>query len=68
MYAMSTWALVKMTWPKFFDAAGHFAAPRDPVPWAGVLLIALAAMMLFEALLAIARRQSPPPSLRPVMA
>lgn len=68
MYAMSTWALVKMTWPKFFDATGQFAAPRDPVPWAGVLLIALAALMLVEAVRAIAGRQSPPTSFKPALA
>lgn len=69
MYVISTWALVKMTWPKFFDATGHFAAPADPVPWAGVLLIALAAMMLVEALRAItAGRQTPPPSFKPALA
>lgn len=69
MYTMSTWALVKMTWPKFFDAAtGSFAPPYDPVPWAGVVLIALAAMMLVEAIRAIAGGQSPPSSLRPALA
>jgi carbon starvation protein len=68
MYGMSTWALVVMTWPKFFDSAGHFAAPRDPVPWAGVVLIALAAMMLVEAVRAIAGRQSPPSGLKPALA
>jgi hypothetical protein len=68
MYAMSTWALVKMTWPKFFNAAGQFSAPHDPVPWAGVLLIALAAMMLIEAIIALAGRPEPPSSLKPALA
>jgi len=68
MYAMSTWALVKLTWPKFFDAAGQFSAPHDPVPWAGVVLIALAALMAVEAVRAIAGRQSPPTSLQPARA
>jgi carbon starvation protein len=68
MYAMSTWALVKLTWPKFFDAAGQFSAPHDPVPWAGVVLIALAALMAVEAVRAIAGRQSPPTSLKPALA
>jgi carbon starvation protein len=68
MYTMSTWALVKMTWPKFFNAAGQFAAPTDPVPWAGALLIALAALMLIEAVRAVLGRQSPPRSLKPALA
>jgi hypothetical protein len=59
---------VNMTWPKFFDAAGHFTAPRDPVPWAGVVLIALAAMMLVEAIRAIAGKESPPSGLKPALA
>jgi carbon starvation protein len=48
MYTMSTWALVAMTWPKFY-ADGHWLTPKDPVPWIGVLLLALAALMLIEA-------------------
>jgi carbon starvation protein len=68
MYAMSSWALVLMTWPKFFNTAGQFAAPSDPVPWAGVVLIALAALMLIEAVRAIAGGQRPPSSLRPALA
>jgi hypothetical protein len=57
-----------LTWPKFFDAAGQFSAPHDPVPWAGVVLIALAALMAVEAVRAIAGRQSPPTSLQPARA
>jgi hypothetical protein len=64
---MSTWALVKMTLPKFFRD-GHFSAPHDPVPWAGVVLIALAALMLVEAVIAIAGRPTPPTSLKPALA
>ena len=69
MYTMSTWALVKLTLPKFFDAVtGRFSAPTDPVPWAGVVLIALAAMMLVEAVRAILGPQSPPSSFKPAVA
>jgi carbon starvation protein len=68
MYVMSSWALVMMTWPKFFNAAGQFTAPKDPVPWAGVVLIALAALMLIEAVRAIAGGQRPPSSLKPALA
>ena len=36
------------------------ARRQDPVPWAGVVLIVLAALMLVEAVRAIAGRKSPP--------
>ena len=49
MYIMSTWALLSMTLPKFHNDQG-FVAPADPVPWIGVLLLALAALMLLEAI------------------
>jgi carbon starvation protein len=69
MYTMSTWALVEMTLPKFYDATGaHLALPKDPVAWAGVLLILLAALMLIEAVRAIAGRQTPPTSFQPALA
>ncbi|MFM8635335.1 MAG: carbon starvation protein A [Planctomycetia bacterium] len=58
MYAMSTWALASMTLPKFRTAAG-FVAPADPVPWAGLVLLVLAAVMLVEAMLVIASPQGP---------
>ncbi|MFM7414138.1 MAG: hypothetical protein ACKO6E_13165, partial [Planctomycetota bacterium] len=53
MYVMSTWALVSMTLPKFRDD-GAWTLPADPVPWAGVVLLVLAAVMLVEAVRAIA--------------
>src|SRR5262245_48218727 len=49
MYVMSTWALVLMTLPKFWTSAG-WQAPADPVPWIGLVLIVLAALMLVEAI------------------
>lgn len=62
MYVMSTWALISMTWPKFFDKAGAFAAPREVVPWIGVVLLALAALMLVEAIAVLTGgRSSTPP-------
>ena len=62
MYTMSTWALAEMTLPRFYNATtGQFSAPADPVPWAGVVLIALAAVMLVEAIRAIASSSSAPP-------
>jgi carbon starvation protein len=68
MYVMSTWALAKLTLPEFVDAAGRFDAPADPVPWAGVVLIALAALMLVEAIRAILGPQSPPAPMEPALA
>ncbi len=69
MYTMSTWALAKMTLPKFFDAAtGQYAMPTDPVPWVGVVLIVLAALMLVEAVRAIVGSKSPPRAFKPALA
>jgi carbon starvation protein len=68
MYSMSVWALALMTLPKFVSAGGQFAAPRDPVPWIGLVLIGLAALMLVEAVLAIAGRRSPPAPMKPILA
>ncbi len=58
MYAMSTWALASMTLPRFRNAAG-FVLPADPVPWAGAVLLALAIVMLVEAVRVIALPQGP---------
>lgn len=69
MYVMSTWALAMLTLPKFYDvAAGQLVVPRDPVPWAGVVLIGLATLMLVEAVLAIFSSPSPPGSFKPSLA
>jgi len=59
MYAMSTWALAEMTLPRFRTATG-FVLPADPVPWAGLVLLALAAVMLVEAIRALAAPPTPP--------
>jgi carbon starvation protein len=68
MYTMSTWALAKMTLPKFLDGAtGRLLVPTDPVPWAGVVLMALAALMFVEAVRAILGPQKPPTALKPAM-
>ncbi|MFM7250630.1 MAG: carbon starvation protein A [Planctomycetaceae bacterium] len=59
MYVMSTWALATMTLPKF-RMQGAFALPADPVPWAGLVLLVLAGVMLVEAILAIVGDRQPP--------
>ena len=61
MYVMSTWALISMTWPKFFDKAGSFTAPSEVVPWIGVVLLALAALMLVEAIAVLTGGRSATP-------
>ena len=59
MYVMSTWALAEMTLPRFRSDTG-VTFPADPVPWAGLVLLALAAVMLLEAILALATPPAPP--------
>jgi carbon starvation protein len=68
MYITSTWALAMMTLPKFYSAASGFKVPTDPVPWVGIVLIVLAALMLVEAVRAILGAKSPPTALRPAVA
>jgi hypothetical protein len=58
MYVMSTWALGAMTLPKFRHAPNWL--PADPVPWVGLVLIVLAALMLVEAILVLATLGAPP--------
>lgn len=58
MYVMSTWALWSMT------AAGFKSGwPSDPVPYIGVALLALAALMLAEAIRILFTLRSPPTGL-----
>lgn len=69
MYAMSSWALIAMTWPKFTDpTTGSFVLPKDPVPWIGVVLLTLAALMLVEAYLALTAGRRPPVRPAPIAA
>ena len=68
MYTMSTWALVLMTLPKFRGAEGGLEIPKDPVPWIGLVLLGLAAVMLFEALRILLTLGTPPqPKPEPAM-
>jgi carbon starvation protein len=69
MYTMSTWALVQLTLPHFFNnATRQLSLPKDPVPWVGLVLISLAGLMLIEAARAILGSRTPPRSLKPVLA
>jgi carbon starvation protein len=68
MYIMSTWALCLMTLPKFMKTTGGLNIPTDPVPWIGLVLIVLAALMLLEALRILLSLGSPPtPTLEPAL-
>jgi carbon starvation protein len=60
MYVMSTWALVLLTLPGFRGADNAFHLPSDPVPWAGIVLLLLAAMMLIEAIRILLTLRAPP--------
>jgi carbon starvation protein len=59
MYVMSIWALLAMTLPKFLGS-GRFNIPADPVPWIGLVLTVLAALMLIEALRILLSLRTPP--------
>ncbi len=60
MYTMSTWALFEMTFNKFHISGGSWSLPTEAVPWIGLVLLALAALMLIEAVLVISRLGNPP--------
>jgi carbon starvation protein len=61
MYVMSTWALMTMTVPKFRTSEGAWTAPSDPVPWIGLVLLGLAALMLVEAVRVLGASVGGPP-------
>jgi carbon starvation protein len=68
MYVMSTWALCLMTLPKFRSTTGGLSMPADPVPWIGLVLIILAALMLLEAIRILLTLGSPPsPTVEPAV-
>jgi hypothetical protein len=48
-----------MTAPKFYTTGG-WAIPADPVPWIGLVLIILAALMLVEAIRILLSLGTPP--------
>jgi carbon starvation protein len=71
MYVMSTWALVTMTVPAFRNSEGAWTTPSDPVPWIGLVLLGLAALMLVEAVRVLGASAGGPPrggEAQPVMA
>ena len=60
MYVMSTWALITMTVPAFRSSEGTWQAPSDVVPWIGLVLLGLAALMLVEAVRVLAGTNEAP--------
>jgi carbon starvation protein len=68
MYVMSIWALVLLTIPGFVTAEKTYRLPTDPVPWAGVVLLLLAGLMLLEAIRILLTLRSPPPAAMPELA
>jgi carbon starvation protein len=60
MYITSTWALASMTVSKFRSVDGSWHMTTDVVAWIGLVLLLLAVMMLFEAVLALTKRPEPP--------
>ncbi len=60
MYAMSTWALANMTIPKLLSE-NRPSFLTDPVPYVGLVLLALAAAMLLEAVRVIFFQNAGPP-------
>jgi carbon starvation protein len=65
MYVMSTWALGTMTLDGFRGPDGQWIVPTEPVPWVGVVLIGLAALMLIEAIRILSSLGTPPAASQP---
>lgn len=65
MYVMSTWALARFVRDGFIDGAtGGWQMTSNPVPWVALVLIALALMLLVEAVRVFLKPAGlPPPSL-----
>jgi carbon starvation protein len=62
MYITSTWALASMTLAKFRGTDGSWQMSNDVVGWIGIVLLSLAALMLYEAALALFGSHEPPQS------
>jgi hypothetical protein len=59
MYVVSIWALATFVLKGFFKD-GSFALTGNPVPWAATLLIALAVLVLVEAVRVFMKDSQPP--------
>lgn len=64
MYGMSVWALATLTFQDLFRGA-----LRNPVPWVGLVLLSLAALMLVEAVkVLLSPKPAPPMKPEPALA
>jgi carbon starvation protein len=62
MYVMSAWALMRFIRDGFFDKHWNFMMTGNPVPWVALVLVALAALLLVEAVAVfVSRGSSGPP-------
>ncbi len=61
MFSMSTWALAILTFPRFRGVDGKWQWPADPVPYAGLVLLLLAGVMLAEAIRVVVTLRDTPP-------
>lgn len=73
MYTMSMWALGRILWPlgSGLSAAmngGSAAALANPVPWVALILAALGALMLLEAIRIVLSGMGRPPASEPAVA
>ncbi len=60
MYVMSAWALARFVRDGFINVqTGRWQWTSNPVPWVALVLIALAAMLLIEALMVFAKAAPP---------
>jgi hypothetical protein len=69
MYVMSMWALTQILWPlvtaigaRKFDTTGPLGSP---VPWVALILAALGALILIEALRIVLSGMTRPPGREP---
>src|SRR5690606_17785631 len=62
MYVMSTWALLQFIQRGFFNADWSLKGlPANPVPWVALILVALAILMLVEAIRVFRNVRPQPP-------
>lgn len=61
MYVVSSWALLRFVKAGFVSADGSFRMAQDPVPWVALILLALAVLLLVEAIKVFTGFGLPPP-------
>ena len=61
MYVISSWALLRFISAGFISKEGALQMSKDPVPWVALILLALAALLLVEAIKVFTGFGLPPP-------